>query len=141
MYIYQKSANHIIAYLALKFPSKKCLKAQKKNYTSRLREDLEFHSVFTTSTVFSITNPRRCIRECSESHLLSSHCQHLETQTRLSQQQVSGSHLTTSSSLIDASDIPNVTPLSIKASDTGYLLWRGYCCHSGMKDLTLAVRS
>ena len=41
---------------------------------------------------------------------------------------------TASTSLIIDSDISDVTDSSIEPSGTGYSLWRGYCCYSGIKD-------
>ena len=72
---YSRSAN-----FALEFPGKGGSKAQKKIYTSRLREGLESHSTSTASTVSGTTNQCRLIRERLESHPPSNHRQDLETQ-------------------------------------------------------------
>ena len=60
---YLRSANFV-----LEFSGRGGSKAQKKIYTSRLREELESHSAFTASTVSGTTNHCYLIRECLESH-------------------------------------------------------------------------
>ena len=72
---YSRSAN-----FALKFPGRRGSKAQKKIYTSRLREGLEFHLAFTASTTSDTINHHRPIRERLESHPASNHRQDLGTQ-------------------------------------------------------------
>ena len=140
MYIYQKLAHHIIAYFGLEFSVRRDLKI-KENYSSHLQKGLKSHLVSTTSKVFGTINLRRLIREYLESHLLLSHHQSLGTQAHLKHWQDSGSHSTISSSLINASDISDITLLTTKAFDTGHLLWCRYCYCLRIKDLTFAIWS
>lgn len=128
MYVYQKSANHIIAKFALEFPCKRCSKTRKNNYISRLQENLESYLASTAFLVSGITNTRRLIRECLESHISSNYRQGLGIQPCPNQRHSSGSHPTASSSFTNASDIPIVTVLLIKTSVIGYLLKCRYCC-------------
>ena len=60
---YSRSAN-----FALEFPGRRGSKAQKKIYTSCLREGLESHSIFIASTASGTTNHYHLIRERLESH-------------------------------------------------------------------------
>ena len=48
---------------------------------------------------------------------------------------------TASTSLVIDSNISEVTGLSIEPSETGYSLWRGHCCRSGIKDSIPAAQS
>lgn len=137
MYIYQKWANHIINYLALKFLGKGYSKV-KKNYASHLQEGLKSHLASTALTNFGTTNFCHFIRECLEFHPLCKYHQSLGTQPRPNQWQDSGSHPTASSSFTNAFEISNIIPLFTKVSCIGHLLWRIYYCHSEIKDLPSA---
>ena len=106
-----------------------------------MREGLESYLASTAFIDSGTTNPRRLIRGHLESHPLSNYHQSLETQPGPNQRQSSGSHPTASSSFINAFDLSNVTFVPIKASAIGDLLWRGYYCHSRIKNLTSAACS
>ena len=97
-----RSLNHLIyilkicssksANFTLEFPGRGGSKAQKKIYTSRMREGLESHLAFTASTASRNTNHHCIIRERLESHPLSNHRQDLETQFCANQRQSAGSY-------------------------------------------------
>lgn len=116
--------------------AKEVKKCKTKIPSSRLQESLKSHSTSTASISSSNINLRRLIREDLKSHLFSKYCQGLKIQTCLNLWQGSGSYtaLIASSSFINASDIPDVTFLSTKASATEHLLGREYCCRLGIKD-------
>lgn len=99
-------------------------KAEKRIYTSPVREGLESHLISTTSTFSHIINHRRLIKEYLESHLLSTHYQDVRTKLRANQQQDTRSHstFTTFYLFTNASDIPEVTHLSTKALAMGHCL-------------------
>ena len=90
---------------------------KKKIYTSRLRERLESYSASIASTAFDSTNNRCLITDRLESNFLSNYRQGLRIQPCLNQRQGSRVHPATTalSSFTNASDIPDVTPVSIKA--------------------------
>ena len=117
LYIYWKSAYHIISNFLFEFPGRRYSKA-KKNHTSHLQEGLKTHSAFTPFTVSSITKPRYVIRERLESHPPFKHVQSLGTEPCPNQRQDSGSLPTASRSFTNTSDISDVLPVSTKASTT-----------------------
>ena len=104
---------------------------------------MESYLAFTASTDSKTTNFCRLIRDCLESHLPSNHRQDLRTQPCSNQWQGSGLHAaaTTSSFFINAFNIPNVKPSSIKSLATGNSLWRKHHCCAGIKDSTSAAQS
>ena len=83
---YSRSPN-----FALEFPSRGDWKAQKKIYTSRVRERLESHLAFTASTASSTTNYHCPIKKRLECHLPSNHLQDLQTQLCAHKRQGAGS--------------------------------------------------
>lgn len=85
-----KSLNHLVyiskicysrnANFALEFPSKGDLKAQKKFYTSRVREGLKFYLASTASIAFGTTNHYYLNRKRLKSYRLSNHRPNLKAQ-------------------------------------------------------------
>ena len=133
-------AHCIIAYFALEFPGRRYLKAKKTILAAYVRvwNPIWYPQLPQSS---SSANPCCLIRKRLESHPFSNYHQSLGAQTRPNQHQGSRSHPAASSSFTNASEIYDVTPLSTKASAMDFLLWRGYCRHSRIKDLPPAAYS